>query len=192
MAVESWDEDGKPVFGVPGELVCTKPFPCMPVFFWNDQDGKKYHKAYFNKFNGRWAHGDFVIINPITKGLVMLGRSDGTLNPNGVRFGSAEIYNVVQTFSQVSDSLCVAQTNVNCEERVILFLKMGKSYPFNDEIVGAIKNAIREKLSPRHVPALILPVNDIPVSNCVTASIVFLIMLLFNSTQLTAKRWRLL
>uniref|UniRef100_A0A8C3V9B6 Acetoacetyl-CoA synthetase n=1 Tax=Catharus ustulatus TaxID=91951 RepID=A0A8C3V9B6_CATUS len=94
MAVEAWNDEGKPVWGESGELVCTKPIPCQPTHFWNDENGSKYRKAYFSKFPGVWAHGDFCKINPKTGGIVMLGRSDGTLNPNGVRFGSSEIYNI--------------------------------------------------------------------------------------------------
>ncbi|KAI1292330.1 Acetoacetyl-CoA synthetase [Halotydeus destructor] len=161
MAVEFWDEDGKPVAGKEGELVCTKPFPCMPIYFWND-DGTKYKKAYFSKYPGVWCHGDFCVLNPVTGGIVMLGRSDGTLNPNGVRFGSAEIYNVLQSFPCFQDTLCVSQTNTKLDERVVLFVKMAASYEFSDSIVSNIKSAIREKLSPRHVPAVILPIEDIP------------------------------
>uniref|UniRef100_A0A8D2QHZ2 Acetoacetyl-CoA synthetase n=1 Tax=Zonotrichia albicollis TaxID=44394 RepID=A0A8D2QHZ2_ZONAL len=94
MAVEAWNDEGKPVWGESGELVCTKPIPCQPTHFWNDENGSKYRKAYFSKFPGVWAHGDYCKINPKTGGIVMLGRSDGTLNPNGVRFGSSEIYNI--------------------------------------------------------------------------------------------------
>ncbi|VFV35191.1 acetoacetyl-synthetase [Lynx pardinus] len=96
MAVEAWNEEGKAVWGESGELVCTKPIPCQPTHFWNDENGSKYRKAYFSRFPGVWAHGDYCRINPKTGGIVMLGRSDGTLNPNGVRFGSSEIYNIVQ------------------------------------------------------------------------------------------------
>ena len=88
--------------GEAGELVCTAPFPSMPTRFWNDDDGQKYHNAYFNKFDGIWAHGDFMLVNPKSKGILMLGRSDGTLNPSGVRFGSAEIYNIVEEFDEVT------------------------------------------------------------------------------------------
>ncbi|XP_040843079.1 acetoacetyl-CoA synthetase isoform X4 [Ochotona curzoniae] len=95
MAVEAWSEEGRAVWGRSGELVCTKPLPCQPTHFWNDENGSKYRKAYFSKFPGVWAHGDYCRINPKTGGIVMLGRSDGTLNPNGVRFGSSEIYNIV-------------------------------------------------------------------------------------------------
>ncbi|XP_033828943.1 acetoacetyl-CoA synthetase [Periophthalmus magnuspinnatus] len=162
MAVEAWGFDGKPVWGESGELVCLKPVPCQPTHFWNDENGSKYHKAYFSTFTGVWAHGDYCKINPKTGGVVMLGRSDGTLNPNGVRFGSSEIYNIVEAFEEVSDSLCVPQYNADGEERVILFLKMAPGKPFSADLVSKIRGAIRKALSARHVPALLLETKDIP------------------------------
>ncbi|CAF0817572.1 unnamed protein product [Rotaria sordida] len=126
MAIECWSEEGKKLEGDSGELVCVKPFPSMPVCFWNDPNGEKYHRAYFDKFSSIWNHSDFCLINPVTRGIVMLGRSDGTLNPNGIRFGSAEIYSIVDQFNgEILDSLCVAQRNPSTgDERVILFLKV--------------------------------------------------------------------
>ncbi|XP_043966944.1 acetoacetyl-CoA synthetase [Gambusia affinis] len=162
MAVEAWSTEGKPVWDESGELVCLKPIPCQPTHFWNDENGSKYHKAYFSTFPGVWAHGDYCKINPKTGGIVMLGRSDGTLNPNGVRFGSSEIYNIVEAFEEVSDSLCVPQYNADGEERVILFLKMAPGKPFHPELVTKIKGAIRKALSARHIPALLLETKDIP------------------------------
>ncbi|XP_041756126.1 acetoacetyl-CoA synthetase isoform X2 [Coregonus clupeaformis] len=162
MAVEAWSCDGKPVWGESGELVCLKPIPCQPTYFWNDENGSKYHKAYFSSFPGVWAHGDYCKINPNTGGIVMLGRSDGTLNPNGVRFGSSEIYNIVEAFEEVSDSLCVPQYSGDGEERVILFLKMTPNQSFGPELVQKIRGAIRKALSARHVPALLLETRDIP------------------------------
>ncbi|KAF3851729.1 hypothetical protein F7725_013501 [Dissostichus mawsoni] len=162
IAVEAWSPDGKPVWGESGELVCLKPIPCQPTHFWNDENRSKYHKAYFSTYPGVWAHGDYCKINPKTGGIVMLGRSDGTLNPNGVRFGSSEIYNIVEAFEEVTDSLCVPQYNNDGEERVILFLKMASGKPFCPELVGKIKGAIRKALSARHVPALMLETRDIP------------------------------
>ncbi|KAJ4942387.1 hypothetical protein JOQ06_012253 [Pogonophryne albipinna] len=162
IAVEAWSPDGKPVWGESGELVCLKPIPCQPTHFWNDENRSKYHKAYFSTYPGVWAHGDYCKINPKTGGIVMLGRSDGTLNPNGVRFGSSEIYNIVEVFEEVTDSLCVPQYNNDGEERVILFLKMASGKPFCPELVGKIKGAIRKALSARHVPALMLETRDIP------------------------------
>nr|XP_036870350.1 acetoacetyl-CoA synthetase [Manis javanica] len=162
MAVEAWDEEGKAVWGESGELVCTKPLPCQPTHFWNDENGSKYRKAYFSKFPGVWAHGDYCRINPKTGGIIMLGRSDGTLNPNGVRFGSSEIYNIVEAFEEVMDSLCVPQYNKDGEERVLLFLKMASSHTFGLHLVQRIRNAIRVGLSARHVPSLILETKGIP------------------------------
>uniref|UniRef100_A0A8C0VTH9 Acetoacetyl-CoA synthetase n=1 Tax=Cyanistes caeruleus TaxID=156563 RepID=A0A8C0VTH9_CYACU len=162
MAVEAWNDEGKPVWGESGELVCIKPIPCQPTHFWNDENGSKYRKAYFSKFPGVWAHGDYCKINPKTGGIVMLGRSDGTLNPNGVRFGSSEIYNIVEAFEEVSDSLCVPQYNKDGEERVILFLKMASSHAFSRSLVKRIQDAIRLALSARHVPSLILETKGIP------------------------------
>ncbi|XP_062398738.1 acetoacetyl-CoA synthetase [Sardina pilchardus] len=162
MAVEAWSLEGTPVWGESGELVCLKPIPCQPTHFWNDESGIKYRKAYFSTYPGVWAHGDYCKINPKTGGIVMLGRSDGTLNPNGVRFGSSEIYNIVEAFEEVSDSLCVPQYNKDGEERVILFLKMAPNKPFSPELVQRIRGAIRVALSARHVPALLLETMDIP------------------------------
>ncbi|KAM8818178.1 acetoacetyl-CoA synthetase isoform 1-T1 [Rhynchonycteris naso] len=162
MAVEAWDEEGRAVWGQSGELVCTKPFPCQPTHFWNDENGSKYRKAYFSKFPGVWAHGDYCRINPKTGGIIMLGRSDGTLNPNGVRFGSSEIYNIVEAFEEVMDSLCVPQYNPDGEERVVLFLKMASGHSFRPDLVKRIRDAIRIGLSARHVPSLILETKGIP------------------------------
>lgn len=162
MAIEAWAFDGTAVWGESGELVCLKPIPCQPTHFWNDENGSKYHKAYFSTFPGVWAHGDYCKINPKTGGIVMLGRSDGTLNPNGVRFGSSEIYNIVEAFEEVSDSLCVPQYNADGEEQVILFLKMAPGKPFSPDLVSKIRGAIRKALSARHVPALLLETKDIP------------------------------
>uniref|UniRef100_UPI00398F2E68 acetoacetyl-CoA synthetase n=1 Tax=Pristiophorus japonicus TaxID=55135 RepID=UPI00398F2E68 len=162
MAVEIWNDKRQVLWGESGELVCTKPIPCQPTQFWNDESGSKYHKAYFAKFPGVWVHGDYAKINPKTGGIVMLGRSDGTLNPNGVRFGSSEIYHIVEAFEEVMDSLCVPQYNKDGEERVILFLKMVSNQLFTADLVNRIRHAIRVALSARHVPALILETKDIP------------------------------
>ncbi|GAB5578964.1 acetoacetyl-CoA synthetase isoform X2 [Prionailurus iriomotensis] len=162
MAVEAWNEEGKAVWGESGELVCTKPIPCQPTHFWNDENGSKYRKAYFSRFPGVWAHGDYCRINPKTGGIIMLGRSDGTLNPNGVRFGSSEIYNIVEAFEEVMDSLCVPQYNKDGEERVLLFLKMASGHAFGPDLVKSIRHAIRRGLSARHVPSVILETKGIP------------------------------
>ncbi|KAF9175329.1 hypothetical protein BGX21_008798 [Mortierella sp. AD011] len=167
MKIEAWSAPNTPVYGQSGDLICSKLFPCMPVYFWDDlPEHKKYKAAYFDNYPGVWYHGDFVWINPSTGGIVMLGRSDGTLNPNGVRFGSAEIYNIVDTYSQVQDSLCVGQTlKDGTDERVVLFLKVAEEdedKPLDENLVNKIKAHIRSQLSPRHVPAFILKTKDIP------------------------------
>jgi acetoacetyl-CoA synthetase len=136
----------------------------MPIFFWNDSNNSKYRAAYFDNYASAWYHGDFVWINPNTGGVVMLGRSDSTLNPGGVRFGSAEIYNIVDGFKEIEDSLVIGQ-KMGDDERVVLFVKMVKGMFLKDELVERIKKAIREHLSPRHVPAAILAIRSIPVSS---------------------------
>eukprot|EP00004_Rigifila_ramosa_P004665 TRINITY_DN1514_c0_g1_i1.p1 TRINITY_DN1514_c0_g1~~TRINITY_DN1514_c0_g1_i1.p1 ORF type:complete len:696 (-),score=186.21 TRINITY_DN1514_c0_g1_i1:27-2114(-) len=161
MAVASFDHAANPVIDHKGDLVCTKPFPSQPIFFWNDNDGSRYKKAYFSVFQGVWHHGDFMIVNGRTNGILMLGRSDATLNPGGVRFGSAEIYNVIEQFSAVADSVVVGQ-KWQGDERVVLFLKMKTPETFSPELIAAIKQAIRSQLSPRHVPSVILEIGDIP------------------------------
>lgn len=164
MAIECWNEEGKPVFNESGEFVCTKPFPCMPIYFYKDADFKRYKSSYFEKFSGVWTHGDFCLINKETGGVHMLGRSDGTLNPNGIRFGSADIYNSIENFEEIEDSLCVGQRNPNIpeEERVILFVKVAEPHEFNTDLINKIKIKIRACLSSRHVPSLIIQIKDIP------------------------------
>ncbi|KAI8061778.1 acetoacetate-CoA ligase [Gongronella butleri] len=166
MKIEAWTDDCKSVKGEPADLVCTLPFPCMPVGMYGDDEKRtKYMNAYFGVFKGIWHHGDYVFINPNTGGVVMLGRSDGTLNPSGIRFGSAEIYNVVDKFVDqgVEDSLCVGQKiKGEDDERVVLFMKMKEGVALDDDLIKAIKLKIRAELSPRHVPAFVLPIQDIP------------------------------
>ncbi|OLY82061.1 Acetoacetyl-CoA synthetase [Smittium mucronatum] len=163
MSVECWDNAGNSIIGQSGDLVCTKPFPCMPIFFWNDDlNNSRYKSAYFNKFPGVWCQGDFMKIDPKTNGVLMLGRSDGTLNPNGIRFGSAEIYNIIDRFDEIEDSLVIGQL-INENERVILFVKTSNNYSSDMESLSLkIKKAIRTELSPRHVPAKIIRVDSIP------------------------------
>ncbi|KAG0255077.1 hypothetical protein DFQ27_006471 [Actinomortierella ambigua] len=164
MKIEAWRGPEDPVVGISGDLVCSRVFPCMPVYFWNDPEHAKYKAAYFDNYPGVWYHGDYVWINPNTGGIIMLGRSDGTLNPNGVRFGSAEIYNIVDTYSEIADSLCVGQSiSGGTDERVVLFLKMADHYPeLTADLIQRLKVHIRNQLSPRHVPAFILKTDDIP------------------------------
>jgi len=162
MAVEAWDDNGNSVTDVPGDLVCVKPFPAMPVYFWNDEGNVLYKNAYFSTFTKPvWAHGDYVSICSKTGSVMMLGRSDGTLNPCGVRFGSAELYNVLNDFEELEDTLAVGQ-KWNGDERVVLFCKMKDGYIFNGELVERIQNNIRGRLSARHVPAVILSTPEIP------------------------------
>jgi acetoacetyl-CoA synthetase len=161
MKIEAWNDQGKPVFGISGDLVCSKVFPCMPIYFWNDPGQEKYRKSYFEHFPHVWSHGDFVFFNPNTGGVIMLGRSDGTLNPAGVRFGSAELYNIIENFPEVADSLVVGQKQGE-DERVCMFLQMPDGKQLSKELIDAIKLKIRTQLSPRHVPAIIVQVPDIP------------------------------
>uniref|UniRef100_A0A2K6P8Y1 Acetoacetyl-CoA synthetase n=1 Tax=Rhinopithecus roxellana TaxID=61622 RepID=A0A2K6P8Y1_RHIRO len=156
MAVEAWNEEGKAVWGESGELVCTKPIPCQPTHFWNDENGNKYRKAYFSKFPGIWAHGDYCRINPKTGGIIMLGRR------GPLRERAPSPVSTVESFEEVEDSLCVPQYNKYREERVILFLKMASGHAFQPDLVKRIRDAIRVGLSARHVPSLILETKGIP------------------------------
>jgi len=170
MAIRAWDYAGQDVTesGEPGDLVCVKAFPCQPVFFWGKDGEAKYKSSYFDKFEGVWAHGDFVRFNPSTGGLVMLGRSDGILKPAGVRFGSAEIYNVLLKWfpEEVSDALCIGRRRENdVDETVILFLKMAEGQTLSEDLVGRIKGVIRKELSARHVPGIIDACPEIPVTS---------------------------
>lgn len=167
MAVSAFDDTGAEApINHPGELVCTRIFPVMPVCFWGKDGEEKYRKSYFATFPGIWHHGDYVIVTR-AGGLLMLGRSDSILNPAGVRFGSAEIYNVLggRFAEDVSDSVCVGQQREGeADERVLLFVKMADGKKLTSELVGILKKGIRDDLSPRHVPALIVQCPDIPVS----------------------------
>ena len=160
MKVSIFDENGNSVLNKPGELVCLAASPSMPLYFWNDPDGKKYKDAYFEVFPGVWRHGDYAKIT-YTGGAIIYGRADATLNPGGVRIGTADIYRVVEGLEEVADSLAVGQ-KWKGDERVILFVKLKEGYELTDELKNKIKKAIRENLSPRHVPAKIIKVSDIP------------------------------
>ena len=160
MKVEAFDNSGQGVLNEHGELVCTQAFPSMPVFFWNDPDGQKYHSAYFADYPGIWRHGDFIEIND-HGGIRIYGRSDATLNPGGVRIGTAEIYAVVETLPEIADSLVVGQAWQD-DERVILFVKITEGGVLDEALEKKLKTAIRQNCSPRHVPALILETADIP------------------------------
>jgi acetoacetyl-CoA synthetase len=162
LAVDVFDEDGKPIpaGAGSGELVCTKPFPCMPVMFWNDPDGEKYKAAYFERFDNVWVHGDWI---ERTKhdGLIIHGRSDATLNPGGVRIGTAEIYRQVEQVPDVVESIAVGQ-DWEGDVRIILFVKLRSGVALDDVLIEKIKKQIRSGASPRHVPAKIIQINDIP------------------------------
>jgi acetoacetyl-CoA synthetase len=160
MAVAVWDESGTPVRGEPGELVCTRPFPSMPVAFWNDPDGAKYRAAYFEFFPGVWRHGDWVELTE-HDGLVIYGRSDATLNPGGVRIGTAEIYRPVEQLDEVVESLAIAQYWEG-DERVVLFVRLRDGLALDDALRARIRERVRSGASPRHVPARIVQVPDIP------------------------------
>jgi acetoacetyl-CoA synthetase len=162
MKVEAWDYSGKPVIGQQGELVCTATFPCQPIYFWDDPDNSKYKKAYFSVWPNVWHHGDYVEITE-HGGVKIYGRSDATLNPQGVRIGTAEIYRVVEAMDEIADSIVIGQSWDN-DVRVILFVKTAANVQLTDDLKKTLKTAIRENCSPRHVPHLILPVNDIPVT----------------------------
>ncbi len=160
MKVEAWDENGRPVLNQQGELVCTAPAPSMPIYFWDDPDGKKYRAAYFDVYPNVWRHGDFIEIND-RGGVVIYGRSDATLNPGGVRIGTAEIYRQVEQLEEIEDSLVVGQ-NWKGDVRVILFVKMAPGYTLTEEIKAKIRTTLRTNASPRHVPAKIIAVPAIP------------------------------
>ena len=158
MDVRSYDNDGNEVLLEKGELVCVKPFPSMPIYFWNDSDGKKYFNAYFAKNKMVWTHGDYISVNE-KGGVKIYGRSDSTLNPGGVRIGTAEIYKVVEKISSIQDSVAVG-VNIDDDEKIILFIKSDKELDLALE--EKIKNELKTKCTPRHVPYKILKVEDIP------------------------------
>lgn len=160
MAVEVWGDDGKPVEDGPGELVCTKPFPSMPVAFWNDPDGSKYHAAYFEHFPGVWRHGDF-IEKTEHGGVIIYGRSDAVLNPSGVRIGTAEIYRQVERLPEILESLAVGQP-WGGDERIILFVRLREGVEWTGELDRKLREEIRAGATPRHVPAKIIPALDLP------------------------------
>ena len=160
MDVDIFDERGNSVNNIKGELVCKKPFPSMPVKFWNDIKDKKYKKAYFKKYKNIWHHGDFAKITN-NGGFIIFGRSDTTLNPGGVRLGTAEIYSVVEKLKEIQESIVIGQKWKN-DVRIILFIVLNKGYNLTDEVKDKIKKAIRIDASPRHVPSKIISILDIP------------------------------
>jgi acetoacetyl-CoA synthetase len=160
MDVRAFDENGKELINTEGELVCCKPFPSMPIYFWDDPDGSKYHSAYFDVFPNIWRHGDFIIVTD-RGGVVMLGRSDATLNPGGVRIGTAEIYRQVEQMEEIEDSVVIGQNWKN-DIRVILFVKPAPGFELTEELKAKIRQTIRSNASPRHVPAKILATPAVP------------------------------
>ena len=160
MAVEIWNDEGQAVEGEKGELVCTKPFPCAPIYFWNDADGSKYRGAYFESWPNIWAHGDYGEITE-TGGIVIHGRSDAVLNPGGVRIGTAEIYRQVEKLEEIQESIVIGQ-EWGDDVRVVLFVVLSDGVVLDDALCDRIRATIRQETTPRHVPARILAVADIP------------------------------
>lgn len=163
MKVKAYDPDGNAVWDQQGELVCEAPSPSIPLYFWDDPDGKKYRAAYFDYFPNKrvWRHGDYIQIHSDTGGVTFYGRSDAVLKPSGVRIGTAEIYAVVEYITGIADSVVVGQSWKG-DQRVILFVKLSQGVELTDELKAKISKELREKASPRHVPALIISVPDIP------------------------------
>ena len=160
MDVDVFNDYGKSIRNQKGELVCKNPFPSMPTKFWNDKNNIKIKNAYFNKFKGVWHHGDYAEIKN-SGGYVIYGRSDATLNPGGVRLGTAEIYSVVEKFKEINESLVVGQAWDN-DIRIIFFVVMNKNYILNEDLINRVKKQIRNNASPRHVPTKVISISDIP------------------------------
>jgi acetoacetyl-CoA synthetase len=160
MKVEAFDDEGQPIIGQQGELVCTAPFPSMPIYFWNDPDGQNYRSAYFNVYPNVWRHGDYIEIND-HGGVKIYGRSDATLNPGGVRIGTAEIYRQVEQMDEIADSIVIGQNWKN-DVRVILFVQVAQGFELTENLKQKIRQTIRANASPRHVPAKIIAVPEIP------------------------------
>jgi len=160
MAVEVFDDGGNPVRGEKGELVCTRPFPSMPLGFWNDTDGRRYHAAYFERFPGVWHHGDYVELT-VHDGVIIYGRSDAVLNPGGVRIGTAEIYRQVEAVPEVLESLVIGQQWEH-DERIVLFVRLSDGTSLTRELADRIRQRIRQNATPRHVPSRIVQVREIP------------------------------
>jgi acetoacetyl-CoA synthetase len=161
MKVKAYDEKGNQTVDRQAELVCEAPAPSMPLYFWNDPDGKKYRDAYFSVYPNVWRHGDWILIHGDTGGITFLGRSDFTLKPSGVRIGPAEVYNVVEKFEEIADSMVVGQ-NWKGDQRIILFVKLAKQFKLTEDLQNRLRKALREEASPRHVPALIVEAPEIP------------------------------
>jgi acetoacetyl-CoA synthetase len=164
MAIDVFDEQGEPIVGGKGELVCSKPFPSMPLGFWNDRGGERYHAAYFAKYPNVWCHGDWAELTERGT-MIIYGRSDATLNPGGVRIGTAEIYRVVERIDEVEESVAIGQLwppDNPTDTRVVLFVKLRPGYSLDQHLEDRIRADIKRSASPRHVPARIVQVPDIP------------------------------
>ena len=161
MKIKAYDENGKPTWDKEGELVCEAPAPPMPLYFWNDPNGEKYRSAYFEHYPNVWRHGDYIVMHKDTGGITFYGRSDAVLKPSGVRIGTAEIYNVVEKIQGIADSLAIGQ-NWEGEQRIILFVKLAPGVQLTNELKDKIRKILREKASPRHVPAIIMEMPDAP------------------------------
>lgn len=165
MKVNAYDENGNRVADRLGELVCEAPAPSMPLYFWNDPGNEKYREAYFEYYRSKgknvWRHGDYVMIHTDTGGITFYGRSDAVIKASGIRIGTSEIYNVIEKLPEVADSLVVGQ-NWRGDQRIILFVKLAPDHHLSEDLRERIRRALREEASPKHVPALILQVPDIP------------------------------
>ena len=161
MKVKAYDENGNPVVDQQAELVCEAPAPSMPLYFWNDLDGKKYRDAYFSVYPNVWRHGDWILIHSDTGGITFFGRSDFTLKPSGVRIGPSEIYNIVERFEEIADSMVVGQ-DLKGDQQIILFVKLASRFQLTEELKNEIRKTLRKEASPRHVPVLIIETPDIP------------------------------
>ncbi len=160
MDVDSFDDYGKHLRRGQGELVCKSAFPSMPIYFWNDKNNQKYQSAYFDVFPNIWRHGDLVEINK-HGGVIIYGRSDATLNPQGVRIGTAEIYRIVEKIEQIEDSVVVGK-KVDGDEQVVMFVQVKKGSELDETLAKQIRNSIKTNCSPRHVPSYIFEVPEIP------------------------------
>jgi len=160
MHVQVFDDAGQAIVGEQGELVCVAPHPSMPIGFWNDTDNARYRSAYFESFANVWHQGDFVVLTE-NNGLRFYGRSDAVLNPGGVRIGTAEIYRIVEAMDEINEAVVVGQT-IEGDQRVVLFVRLAEGFELNDDLIKQIKTSIRSNATPRHVPAIILAVSDIP------------------------------
>lgn len=161
MAADVFDDNGESLSDAAGELVCSSPFPSMPLGFWADDDGKQYRAAYFGKYANIWHHGDWAMRKSSSGGFVIYGRSDATLNPGGIRIGTAELYRPVEALAEVMESVAVGQRHKD-GERVVLFVKLAEGYQLDNALREKIKTAIRQSATPRHLPAKIIAVDDIP------------------------------